>query len=420
MIRLIEALNYRCLKYIRQPLEPFQVLVGPNASGKTTFLDVVGFLGKLVSDGIGPAIEERTQNFHDLVFGRTGNWFELAIEARIPDERKPLLKRNFEAIRYEVRIGLDEQTGEVGILGEQGWLKGADKVAVEQLDMFPREPDAPSSILVERAKSGWQKVLTKTHRGNDNFYVEVREQGAGKGWFPSYRLGPRKSALAGLPEDETHFPVSTWLKRMLTEGIQQYMFNSLVIRKASPPGKGKGLGPDGSNLPWAIRELEQLEHQEKLRWWVEHLRTALPDLEAIRTVERPDDRHRYLVLRYKGGLEAPSWMASDGTLRLLALTIPAYLPGLTGICLIEEPENGIHPSAVETAYKSLSSIYDAQVLLATHSPVILSIADVKNVLCFKKSESGATDIVTGDAHPALRDWKGEVNLGVLFAGGVLG
>ena len=43
MITLVEALNYRCLKYARQTLKPFQVLVGPNATGKTTFLDVISF-----------------------------------------------------------------------------------------------------------------------------------------------------------------------------------------------------------------------------------------------------------------------------------------------------------------------------------------------------------------------------------------
>ena len=42
--------------------------------------------------------------------------------------------------------------------------------------------------------------------------------------------------------------------------------------------------------------------------------SALPDLESVRTIERPDDKHRYLVLVYRGGLEIPSWMASDGTL----------------------------------------------------------------------------------------------------------
>jgi predicted ATPase len=44
MISKIEALNYRCLKYVSQPLERFQVLVGPNASGKSSFLDGVALL----------------------------------------------------------------------------------------------------------------------------------------------------------------------------------------------------------------------------------------------------------------------------------------------------------------------------------------------------------------------------------------
>ena len=112
-------------------------------------------------------------------------------------------------------------------------------------------------------------------------------------------------------------------------------------------------------------------------------------------------------------------MVSDGTLRLLALTLPAYLPELGGMYLIEEPENGIHPRAVETMFQSLSSVYDAQILLATHSPVILSVVKLNQVLCFAKTADGATDIVQGHQHPALRQWRGETNLGVLFASGVM-
>ena len=112
-------------------------------------------------------------------------------------------------------------------------------------------------------------------------------------------------------------------------------------------------------------------------------------------------------------------MASDGTLRLLALTLPAYIEDFQGVYLIEEPENGILPRAVETMCQSLSSVYSGQVLLATHSPVILSIVEPETVLCFAKSPEGATDIVSGRDHPALRDWQQEENLGVLFAGGVL-
>jgi hypothetical protein len=59
-------------------------------------------------------------------------------------------------------------------------------------------------------------------------------------------------------------------------------------------------------------------------------------------------------------------------------------------------------------------------LLATHSPVVLSVARPEQVLCFARTPEGATDIVRGSEHPRLREWKGETDLGTLFASGVLG
>ncbi len=95
MITLVEALNYKCLNYIHRPLEPFHVLVGPNASGKTTFLDVMGFLRDLVSEGLDEALWKRTPNPHELFFQGKGNRFELSIEARIPDGlREPQILTN--------------------------------------------------------------------------------------------------------------------------------------------------------------------------------------------------------------------------------------------------------------------------------------------------------------------------------------
>ena len=65
-------------------------------------------------------------------------------------------------------------------------------------------------------------------------------------------------------------------------------------------------------------------------------------------------------------------------------------------------------------------MYHSQVLVATHSPVALNMLDPKNVLCFAKDSNGAADVVSGDQHPALRDWKrGEPDMGTLFASGIL-
>ncbi len=164
----------------------------------------------------------------------------------------------------------------------------------------------------------------------------------------------------------------------------------------------------------------QKKDGKKFHDWILHLQTALPDLAGISTILRQEDRHRYLVYEYKGGIKVPSWLVSDGTLRLTALTLPAYLNNVQGIYLIEEPENGIHPRGIATIYDSLSSVYSAQVLLATHSPIILNLAKLEQVLCFAKDAEGATDIVLGSEHPELIGWRGDANLGTLLAAGVLG
>ncbi len=438
MITLVEALNFRCLRHISRPMDEFHVLVGPNASGKTTFLDVVAFLGDLVSGGIEKAVGERTANFQDLTWRREGERFELAVEARIPEELRDELGDGpgFNTIRYQVALGLDGQSQEIQFYAETAILQNvidpfeASRILGEIFgsskhppskrlsDVFPRSRKSPTTILAGIRGHDTQTVLNKVREGNDNFYSETYSA-TGKGWVPAFKLGPRRSALANLPEDESKFPVATWLKSLLADGVQQLILNSLLIRQASKPGQGRTLRPDGSNLPWVVADLER-RAPDRIEDWVAHLRTALPDLVSIRTVDRPDDRHRYLMFRYRGGVEIPSWMTSDGTLRLLALTLPAYLPDLSGIYLIEEPENGIHPRAVETMFQSLSSVYGAQILLATHSPVILGLVEPEQLLCFAKAPDGATDIVQGSEHPALRDWRRETDLSVLFASGVLG
>ena len=61
------------------------------------------------------------------------------------------------------------------------------------------------------------------------------------------------------------------------------------------------------NLPWIIKKLER-EHPESYREWLSHVQTTLSELEYVGVVEREDDRHAYLRLRYKSGVEVPSWM----------------------------------------------------------------------------------------------------------------
>ncbi len=434
MITRVEAHGFRSIQYVSQPLERFHVLVGPNGAGKSSFLDIVGFLGDMLSAGPGPAVlgdtrlgvTSRASDPRDLAWMREGNRFELAVELEMPVPSDSAIGTGRRSARYEVAVTWSEP-GSGEDFADQGIRLEAETLFLiprrkpggregRQLQIFPSPSKPPRHLVImpgRQAKTGWRRVVSKTDSGNDYFKSETT------GWNNQFRLGPNKSALANLPEDQERFPVATWVKRVLMEGLQTVVLSAESMRSPSAPGSPTRFLPDGSNLPWVVESLAR-ENPERFSRWVRHLRTAVPDILNVRTEDRPNDRHRYLVVEYTNGLEAPSWVVSDGTLRMLALTLLAYLPDRDALYLIEEPENGIHPTAVESVYQSLSSVYESQVLMASHSPVVLSLASPDEVLCFAQAESGATDVVNGAEHPRLRQWKGAVDLGTVFATGVLG
>ncbi len=418
MFSRIQTNNYRCLRSIDRKLSQFHALVGPNASGKTTFLDVISLLGDLVRNR-GDVMEitrTRSPNFANLLWMSDGNAFRIAVESPIPATVIELMDekfRQFTVVRYEIEIGLSSDADEIGFNSETLWMKQQEtECDIRQRELFPASSQDTPKIL-SKPSATQRALIKKSPKGNDNYYPEGR-----KSYRPSFRLGPTKSALSNLPADKNSFPVCTWFRELLDRNVQTIILNSQIIRQPSPPGLGRRFRTDGSNLPWVIEELRKDE--KNFQTWLEHVRTALKDIRDITTIEREEDKHRYLVIQYDNGAEVPAWLVSDGTLRLLALTALAYTKDIQGVFLIEEPENGIHPQGIETIMQSLRSIYDGQVLIATHSPVALNIVESSDVLCFAKDETGTTDIVTGDQHPSLRNWKsGQPDLGTLFAAGIL-
>jgi predicted ATPase len=91
-----------------------------------------------------------------------------------------------------------------------------------------------------------------------------------------------------------------------------------------------------------------------------------------------------------------------------------------GLLVTEEPENGIHPGAIATILESLASFYDSQVWVTSHSPVVLASSELPHLLCARQTEAGGIEIIAGTQHPSLQHWRGDMNLGMLFATGILG
>ena len=423
IINRIQVLNYGCLRYVDVPMDRFHVLIGPNASGKSTLMDAIKFVSDVVRDGVSAACERRTANFADLVWGRPvepeKQRFEIVLEFILPDDMRMLLPpdRDYRLFRYTLSVGINPESNQIGIDDERGALLVGGPFRDRQLTFFP-EPMMPSPTMVQRSRPGMRTIFGKSRSGRSRYYPETVQKVGAQGWRAAFNLGAERSAMSILPDAVEEYPVTTRILAYLRDGMASLSLNSERMRRASPPGGGRDFLPDGSNVPWVAATLIE-QYPKRADEWIGHIQCALDGFESVRVVHRQDDGHKYLMVKYSNGLEVPSWKVSDGTLRLMALTLLAYMPQKYGLFMIEEPENGIHPGALQDVFDSLSSVYEAQVLLATHSPEFVAISDVEHLLCFGKTSDGVVDIIPGELHPHLRDWQYETDLGTFFASGIL-
>lgn len=229
-------------------------------------------------------------------------------------------------------------------------------------------------------------------------------------------------------EPEAENPAARWLHDLLTTDAVFFEPNWMDMRLASPPGLPKKITADGRNMPWLALALKRQGmpddgaadfRGEAYADWLAHVQTALPQVIDIDVREREDDHHAYFVLTYRGGFTVPSLDLSEGTLRILCLTLLPYLSKQPTIFATKAPENGIHPQVITAVLQSLSSLYDSQVFVSSHSPLVLAETKLSQVLCARQTSSGGVEMIAGDRHPRLQSWEGGIDLGTLFAVGIL-
>ncbi|MBN8437111.1 MAG: AAA family ATPase [Candidatus Accumulibacter sp.] len=449
MITRLEAIRYRCFERLAVDVGDFRVLVGANGSGKTTLLDLPVLFGDLLrSTHIAlpfmerrPDAPARTGSLNELIFAGRGSDFSLALEARFPDTVQARVleglfaRTRTERSRLAFRDEKNRKLWPTHIRYELGLRISNERelhVISEYLFLFP-ESQAP-----DRRLAGFHGSQAEDRRHWR--LIVKREFGFDAEFTPEVPSGRSRLARVGLPptllamprvmfESETEYPAGRWLYTLLTAGAVFLDPNWTELRQASPPGQPKTIIASGRNIPWLALDLKRegapegagVDYRsEGYTDWIAHVRTALPQVVDIDVREREDDHHAYFVVAHRGDFKVTSSGLSDGTLRILTLTLLPYLSKQPAIVVAEEPENGIHPRAIEAVLQSLSSMYDSQVWVSSHSPVVLARAKLDQLLCARVGNEGGVEMVAGSDHPRLREWRGGIDLGSLFAAGVLG
>jgi predicted ATPase len=110
---------------------------------------------------------------------------------------------------------------------------------------------------------------------------------------------------------------------------------------------------------------------------------------------------------------------SDGTLRFIALTTALLQPNPPATILLDEPELGLHPYALNLLAALLKkAATQTQVIVSTQSASLLDNFEAEDVIVVEREDGAST--FKRLSSPDLGEWLKEYSLGELWQKNIIG
>lgn len=121
----------------------------------------------------------------------------------------------------------------------------------------------------------------------------------------------------------------------------------------------------------------------------DQLARLFPSVKSIQLMN-PSASTKAIGVKLVDGTVVPAELMSEGMLYYLAFAILPHLEP-TALLLIEEPENGLHPARIAEVMRVLRAISETtQVILATHSPLVINELQPDEVTVVTRSKEHGT------------------------------
>jgi predicted ATPase len=181
-------------------------------------------------------------------------------------------------------------------------------------------------------------------------------------------------------------------------GARLVRFDPDALREASsllPQSRLIGFVDErGSGLPGVLQAV-QGRYYDAFQTINEQVRKLFPTIKYVQVVAIT---HSQLVVETEltNGTRVPAAQVSEGLLYYLAFASIPYLAPAP-ILLVEEPENGLHPSRIATVIKMLrefGSKSGTQIILATHSPLVVNELQPEEVTIVTRPSVETGSVVT--------------------------
>ena len=383
MLKRAHIKGYKSLADVEVQLEPLTVLLGPNAAGKSNFLDALQLLSKLgTSRTLKDAFDSpyRGKPLESFRIGKTGIKglieqerlaFSMeadlqlsdavvdAVERQIRDMRRPS-RKSARVRERELRYRI-----EIEMLPKSGVLRVAD----EYLAALNRdgEPTGKRKPFFER-------------RGEE---IHLRLEGQG---HPTHYERFLDHSILSMPHYPPHYPHLVAARRELESWLFFYFEPRERMRAANPVKEVRHIGLMGEELAAFLNSV-RAKNPKQFRGIERALHTLMPSADGIE-IDVNDLGEVELRLK-EGGVAIPARVLSEGTLRMLGLLALAGTDEHPALVGFEEPENGVHPRRIQLVaelLKTRESLKQSQYIVTTHSPILPDMLSNTSLFVVRRSD----------------------------------
>lgn len=337
-IREVHVTGYRSVRELRLKLRQINVLIGPNASGKSNLYNSVFLLAKAAAGGFARVIADEGGMSSVLWAGERKTRSILSSSAMEPVRMSLGVKTD--TFNYEMVCGLPKPTRSAFDLDpevkeERVWTEGARGLKVT---FFERNSERAWILDRDEKLSDYSGELLPT----ESVLSQLREP----------HLYPELSALRG--------EMSQWrfYHHFRTDHESPLRHPQVGVRTPV-------LSHDGRDLAAALQTILEIGQEEDLR---EAIKTAFPG--AGLDIDHDHESGMFAVLLRMPGLKRSlrARELSDGTLRYLCLMAALLSPRPPALLALNEPETSLHPDLLEPLAKQIvSASRFSQLWVVTHS-----------------------------------------------------
>lgn len=381
--------GYKNLSECTVHINDFNVIVGPNNSGKSNFLEIFAFVQGLL---------EGSDDFHKKIFERG---FAPRGDASVCQEQaksntlKPIVIRFFmevtegEKPTLHVEYSLTVNCSSIWVNKKEMSLEDLGFVT-EQIKYKNKKNTGKSIVLINRNMREMQ--IRKENAASASHSIELFSScmRVTRAIYPDFQgldhnfsliyssiLSILDSKPINLSAHELSLDLESGKK---PKGYKLVSFD-LITAIADLFNNNPEAYEEFKNTLCQILDLEDVKFQV----------FKVPD-EIKKDLKDAPDIFNFFALKLPNGLYSRLDNYSDGTFRVVALLVSVLTQQKdSAISLIEEPENCLHPKALKTIISYLKQrSKDKQIIITTHSSYLLNNVSPEDVIVARFKESGNT------------------------------